>query len=103
MMSLLVHWINQNHPNGYLNIEKPTIDIVPHPPQGDLFRTMHNPNARYAHKKNVVKEISQEPCSIPIMEVLQYCPAQRRELFSSTRVVDPFDLTLITLDLDQST
>ena len=37
------------------------------------------------------------------MEVLQYFPAQRRELLSSTRVVDPSYATLITLDLDQST
>ena len=37
------------------------------------------------------------------MEVLQYYPAQRKELLSSTIVVDPSDATLITLDLDQST
>ena len=38
-----------------------------------------------------------------VMEELQYFPAQREELLSSTRVVDPFDAALITLDLDQST
>ena len=53
--------------------------------------------------KNVVEEIAQEPCSMSPMEVLQYCPAQIKELLSSTRVVDPSDVTLITLDLDQST
>ena len=37
------------------------------------------------------------------MEVLEYCLAQREELLSSTRDVDPFDVMLITLDLDQST
>ena len=37
------------------------------------------------------------------MEVLQYFPAQRKELLSLTRDVDPSDATLITLDLDQST
>ena len=37
------------------------------------------------------------------MEVLQYCPAQRKELLSSTRAIDPSDATLITLELDQST
>ena len=37
------------------------------------------------------------------MEVLQHCPAQRKELLYSTRAVDSSDATLITLDLDQST
>ena len=36
---------SESHPNGSLTIEKPTIDIVPHPPIGDLCTTMHNPNA----------------------------------------------------------
>ena len=36
---------SESDPNGSLTIEKPTIDIVPHPPKGDLCRTMHNPNA----------------------------------------------------------
>ena len=37
------------------------------------------------------------------MEVLQYSHAQREELLSSTIVVDPSNVTLITLDLDHST
>ena len=41
--------------------------------------------------------------SMSTMGVLQYFPAQRKELLSSTRAVDPSDATLITLDLDQST
>ena len=36
---------SKSHPSGSLTIEKPTIDIVPHPPKGDICRTMHNPNA----------------------------------------------------------
>ena len=53
--------------------------------------------------KNVVKEIDQAPCAIYTMEVLQYCPTQRKELLSSNRAIDPSDAALITLDLDQST
>ena len=65
---------------------------------------MHNPNAQAAHlNENVVEEIAQAPCAMSIMEVLQYCPAKRKELLSSTRVVDPSNVTLITLDLGQST
>ena len=41
---------------------------------------MHNPNARAAHNENVVEEIAQAPCAMYAMEVLQYCPAQRKEL-----------------------
>ena len=63
---------------------------------------MCNPNARAAHNENFVEEIAQAPCPMFALEVLQYCPAKRKELSSSTRVVDPSDATLITLDLDQS-
>ena len=61
---------------------------------------MHNHNARASHNENVVEEIAQAPCSMSAIEVLQYCPAQRKELLSSTRAADPSDAMLITLDLD---
>ena len=64
---------------------------------------MHNPNARAAHNENVVEELAQAPCAMSSIGVLQYCPAQRKELLSSTIVVDPSDATLITLELYQST
>ena len=64
---------------------------------------MHNPIVRASHNENVVEEIAQAPCDMSAMEVLQYCPAQRKELLSSTSVVDPSNATLITLDLNQST
>ena len=89
--------------NGSLTIEKPTIYIVPPPPKGDLCGTMHNPNARAAHNENVIEEIAQTPCAVFAMEVLQYCPTQRKELLSLTRAIDPSNVNLITLDLDQST
>ena len=60
---------SESHPNGSLTIEKPTIDIVPHPPKGDLCGTMHNPNARATHNENVVEEIAQVPCMMFAMEV----------------------------------
>ena len=65
----------ESQPSGSLTIEKPTIDIVPHSPKGDLCRKMHNPDVRVSHNENVVEEIAQEPCSISSMEVFQYCPA----------------------------
>ena len=37
------------------------------------------------------------------MEVFQYCLVQVKELLYSTRVIDPSNVNLITLDLDQST
>ena len=57
-------------PSDSLTIEKPAIDIVPHPPKGDLYGTMHNPNTRVTHKENVVEEIAQAPCAMSAMEVL---------------------------------
>ena len=73
---------SESQPSGSLTIEKPTIEIVPHPTKGDLCRTMHNPNSQASHNKNVVEEIAQAPCSMSAMEVLQYCHAQRKELLS---------------------
>ena len=35
---------SESQPSGSLTIEKPTIDIVPHPPKGIMNRIMHNPN-----------------------------------------------------------
>ena len=64
---------------------------------------MHNPNARATHNENVVGEIDKAPCALSTMEVLQYFPAQRKGLLSSSRPVDPSHATLITLELDQST
>ena len=92
---------SESQPSGSLIIEKPTINIVPHPPKGVLCRTMHNPKARVGHNKNVVEEIAQAPCAMSTMGVLQYFPAQRKELLSSTRAVDAYDMTSITLDLEQ--
>ena len=94
---------SESKPSDYLTIEKPTIDIVPHPPKGDLCRTMHNPNARASHNKSVVEEIAQAPCAMSTMEIFQYHPVQRKELLSSTRTDDPSDVTLITFDLNQLT
>ena len=59
---------------------------------------MHNPNTQATHNENVVEKIAQAPCAMSSMEVLQYCCKQRNELLSSTRVVDPFDVTSVTLD-----
>ena len=72
---------SESHPSGSLTIEKPTIGIVPHPSKGDLCRTMHNPNARSTHNKNVLEEIAQAPCVMFAMEVFQYCPVQRNNYF----------------------
>ena len=35
----------RSQPSGSLTSEKPTIDIVPQPPKGDLCRNMHNTSA----------------------------------------------------------
>ena len=62
---------------------------------------MHNPNARATHNENAVEEIAQAPCAMSAMEVLQYCPTQRKELLSLTRAVDPSDAMLFTSGLYQ--
>jgi hypothetical protein len=44
---------------------------------------MHNPKARSAQNYNIVEDITQAPCAMSALEVLQTCPTQRNSLFTS--------------------
>ena len=72
----------ESHPSGSLTIYKPTIEILPHPPKGDLHRTMPNPNARellitkMLLRKSLKHHVSSLPwrcCNIVLQKERNYC------------------------------
>jgi hypothetical protein len=71
-------------------------------PKGAFKRTSHNPNARAAQNYSVVEDLSQTPCAMSALEVLQSCPAQRKALLTalgSTETCNPGTIMLDTTDL----
>ena len=55
-------------------IEKP-VEIIPKIPEGVFKKTLHNPDARAVEKYSVVEYLSQNPCEMSALEVLQSCPS----------------------------
>ena len=59
-----------------LTVEKPT-KPMPKIPKGVFKKTLHNPNARVVANYSVVEDLSQTPCAMSALEVLQIFPMQR--------------------------
>jgi hypothetical protein len=58
-----------------LQIEKTLGETMTRIPKGAFKRASHNPNARAAQNYSVVEYLSQTPCAMSALEVLQSCPA----------------------------
>jgi hypothetical protein len=85
-----------------LQIEKTLGETMTRIPKGAFKRASHNPNARAAQKYSVVEDLSQTPCAMSSLEVLQSCPAQRKALLTalgSTETCNPGTIMLDTTDL----
>jgi hypothetical protein len=85
-----------------LQIEKTLGEIMTRIPKGAFKHTSHNPNARAAQNYSVVEDLSQTPCAMSTLEVLQSCPAQRKALLTalgSTETCNPGTIMLDTTDL----
>ena len=63
-------------------------EAPPRIPKGVLKRSGHNPNARAAQNYYVVKDLGHTPCAMSVLEVLQSCPSQRKDLISALGVND---------------
>ena len=57
-----------------LSIEKPTLNMILHPPKSTLRKVVFNPNAQAAQFYNVVEDLAQAPCAMSTLEVFQSCP-----------------------------
>jgi hypothetical protein len=85
-----------------LQIEKTLGETMTRIPKGAFKRASHNPNARAAHNYSVVEDLSQTPCAMSALEVLQSFPAQRKALLTalgSTETCNPGTIMLDTTDL----
>jgi hypothetical protein len=85
-----------------LQIEKTLGETMTRIPKGAFKRASHNPNARAAQNYYVVEDLSQTPCAMSALEVLQSCPAQRKALLTalgSTETCNPGTIMLDTTDL----
>jgi hypothetical protein len=59
-----------------------------------------NPHAHAAQNYSIVEDLAQAPSVMSALEVLQSCPAQRRDLLKAIGGIDPTDSNLIVFDLD---
>ena len=75
-----------------LQIEKMLGETMTHIPKGAFKKVSHNPNARATQNYSVVEDLSQTPCAMSALEVLQSFPAQRKALLTalgSTETCNP--------------
>jgi hypothetical protein len=85
-----------------LQIEKTLGETMNRIPKGAFKRASHNPNTRAAQNYSVVEDLSQTPCAMSALEVLQSFPAQRKDLLTalgSTETCNPGTIMLDTTDL----
>jgi hypothetical protein len=69
-----------------LQIEKTLGETMTRIPKGAFKKASHNPNARAAQNYSVVEDLSQTPCAMSALEVLQSCPSQRKGFVSRFRI-----------------
>ena len=82
-----------------LTIEKPNLDMVLCPPKSTLRKAIFNPNS-WAQFYNVVEDLSQAPCAMSTLEVLQSCPTQRKNLLMALAALDPDNTNLIHFNIE---
>ena len=59
------------------------------PPKASIKRMMHNPNARVAQNYSIVEDLTQAPCAMSALEVLQSCLMQQNALLFVLGFQDP--------------
>jgi hypothetical protein len=85
-----------------LHIKKTLGETMTHIPKGAFKKASHNPNARATQNYFVVEDLSQTPCAMSSLEVLQSCTAQRKALLTalgSIETCNPGNIMLDTSDL----
>jgi hypothetical protein len=85
-----------------LQIEKNLDKTLTGISKGTFKKSSHNPNTRAAQNYFVVEYLSQTPCAMSSLEVLQIFPSQRKDLLTalgSTETCNPGTIMLDTTDL----
>jgi hypothetical protein len=81
-----------------LQIERTMGETMTHILKGAFKKASHNPNARATQNYYVVEDLSQTPCTMSTLEVLQSYPSQRKALLASLGSIETCNLGTITLD-----
>jgi hypothetical protein len=81
-----------------LQIEKTLGKTMTRIPKGAFKKDSHNPNTRVPQNYYVVEDLSQTPCAMSSLEVLQRCPSQRKALLASLGSTETCNPGMIMLD-----
>jgi hypothetical protein len=81
-----------------LQIEKTLGETMTGIPKGAFKKASHNPNARAAQHYSVVEDLSQTPCAMSTLEVLQSFPTQRKSLLTALGSTETCNSGTIMLD-----
>jgi hypothetical protein len=87
-----------NLPSLPLQIEKMLEETMTFIPKGAFKKASHNPNASVTQKYSVVEDLSQTPCAMSALEVLQSCPSHRKALLTALGSIETCNLGTIMLD-----
>jgi hypothetical protein len=90
------------NPSVPLQIERTMGETMTRILKGAFKKASHNPNARATQNYSVVEDLSQTPCAMSSLEVLQSFPSQRKALLAalgSTETCNPGTIMLDTTDL----
>ena len=82
-----------------LQIEKTLGKTMTRIPKGAFKKASHNPNVRAAQNYSVVEDLSQTPCVMSALEVLQSYLFQRKALLSTLGSAKTCNLGTIMLDM----
>jgi hypothetical protein len=81
-----------------LQIEKMLGETMTRIPKGAFKKAYHNQNARATKNYSMVEDLSQIPCAMSALEVLQSYPAQRKSLLTALSCTKTLNLGTIVLD-----
>jgi hypothetical protein len=81
-----------------LQIEKTLGEKMTCIPKGMFKKDSHNPNTRATQNYSVVEDLSQTPCMMSTLEVLQIFPSQRKSLLTTLGSTETCNLGTIMLD-----
>ena len=79
-------------PQNPLQIDKSMVDTMPQIPKGVYKRETHNPNVWVSPNYLVVEDLSQTPCDMSALEMLQIFPLQCNALLDAIGSLDSTDL-----------
>jgi hypothetical protein len=86
------------NPSIPLQIEKTMGETMTRIPKGAFKKSSHNLNARASQNYSVVEDLSQTPCAMSSLDVLQSFPSQRKNLLAALGSAKTCNTQMIMLD-----